>query len=197
MKPQLVKSDTSEDGLSLRLDKPAKRKSYLVPILIAAAVHVVVIGAVVVSLNGKQKAAPKPAETAAAEARTTAPALRTEPQPVEAPAPVAASPVESAAPPVTAPAPVTAAPVEKPAALKPVAKPVVKKAPAKPVKPAVSKKAAKVTNTKAAKAKAQAAQTKTVKARTVKAKAKPVAKPKPTPKKAAPVLDLDKLSKGH
>ena len=64
--------------------------------------------------------------------------------------------------------------------------------PAKPVKPAVSKKAAKVTNTKAARAKAQA-----VKAKTVKAKAKPVAKPKPAPKKAAPVLDLDKLSMGH
>ena len=178
MKPQLVKSDTSEEGLSLRLDKPAKRKSYLVPILIAAAVHAAAIGAVVVSLNGKQKAGPKPAETVAAEAKTAVPALRTEPQPVEALPPAS----------VAAPDPVLAAPVAQPTAPKPVVKPAVKKAPAKPVRAASAKKTTKAATARTAAGKA-------AKAKTVKAKAKPVAKPKPKPK--APVLDLDKLSKGH
>jgi DnaK suppressor protein len=185
MKPQLVKPDTAEDGLSLRLDKPVKRKSYLVPILIAAAVHVVVIGAVVVSLNGKPKAAPKAAqtvttETVAPEAKTAAPALRTQPQPVESPLPAS----------VAAPAESAVAPVEKPVAQKPVAKPVVKKAAIKPAKAVASKK---TTTTKAS----RAAAGKVTKSKAVKAKVKPVAKPKTPPKPKVPVLDLDKLSKGH
>jgi len=179
MKPQLVKPDTQpEDGLSLRLDKPAKRKSYLVPILIAAAVHVVVIGAFVISLNGKPKAAPKAAQIVAAETKSAVPALRTEPQPVDAPPPA----------PVAAPVEPAAAPVVPPAVEKPAAKPVVKKTAAKPAKAAVSKKAAKAAPLKTSKAAASKA-----KAKAVKPKAKPVAKPKPK----VPVLDLDKLSKGH
>lgn len=173
MKPQLVKPDPSpEDGLRIRLNKSEKRKSYLVPLLIAAAVHVVAIGAIAMSLSGKDKAAPKPA----------IPALRTEPKAdttLPAVTPVRPAPTETVSPPpaesVVAPKPVPAKPAAKPAAK------VQKKAPAKV---SASKKTAKAT---------KAAQSKT--ARTKAAKAKPVPKKKPAPQKKASTLDLDALSK--
>ncbi len=175
MKPQLVKPDpSSEDSLSVRLNKPEKRKSYTVPLLIAAAVHVVVIGAIVLSLSGKHKTTPKPLE------KVDVPALRTEPQSaVAAPAP---------APLRNLPAVAEPAPVVKPVAPKPVAKP----APPKPLKTTVSKKtrtaSPKVTKAASSKAKAQAAKSKA-------AKARPAPKKKPVAAKKAPVLDLEKLSK--
>jgi len=170
MKPQLVKPDSQpEDGLIVRLNKPEKRKNYTVPLLIAAVVHIVVIGAIVLSLSGKTKPAP----------RANAPALRTAPQAdVVPPAPVETAPSSS-----------IAAPAAQPAAPKPIAKvapkPVAKKAAIKPAKTTVSKKTAKT-----ATAKVKAAQSKTAKA-----KAKPAPKKTPAPQKKAPVLDLEKLSK--
>jgi len=168
MKPQLVKPDPSpEDGLRIRLNKPEKRKSYLVPLLIAAAVHVVAIGAIAMSLSGKDKAAPKPA----------VPALRTETRANTAPpavTPAQPAPAETVSPPaaesVVAPKPVPAKPAAKPAAK------IQKKAPAKT---AASKKTVKATKA----------------ARTKAAKTKPVPKKKPAPQKKTRTLDLDALSK--
>ena len=188
MKPQLVKPDpSSEDSLSVKLNKPEKRKSYTVPLLIAAAVHVVAIGAIAMSLNGKHTP----------EQKAEPPALRIEPKAVVAPpASVLPAPVQQAAPQTPPPATsIAAAPepaAEKPAD-KPAPGPVAKKAPARAEK-------AKATAKKTARA-SKAVQGKVAKSKAAKAKAARTAKPRPAPKKkAAPqkktgTLDLDALSK--
>lgn len=187
MKPQLVKPDSaSEDGLTLRLDKPEKRKTYTVPLLIAAAVHVLVIGAIALSLGGKHKAAPKPPEAEAPAVKAERPALRTEPQ--------SAAPVQ-AAPVVESPSSAVA-PLAKPAAPKSTATLPVKKAPTtvaskKSAKAATAKSAA---TAKAQAAKVKAAQVKAAKAKAGKIKTEPRKKPAPAQKKT-PVLDLEALSK--